>query len=147
MTAVVREATREDERDVFALARSFPTPTPPEFSAFRHAFESMLADVSAVLLVAALDGRIVGYLAGYRHITFYASGYTAWIDELFVSADARQMGIGRRLMESFETWATQRDCKLVGLATTGAAAFYERIGYAFESGLLQEVSAVMWRIW
>ena len=108
MDTVVRKATRQDEWELFALARSFPTPNPPEFSAFRHAFESMLADLSAVLFVAEVDGQVVGYLAGYRHITFYASGYAAWVDEVFVSAHAREMGIGKSLMENFETWATQR---------------------------------------
>lgn len=134
MEAAVRKATRNDERELFALARTFPTPTPPEFSAFRHAFESMLADLSAALFIAEVDGEIVGYLAGYRHVTFYAAGYTAWVDEVFVSAHARKMGIGKILMQNFERWAAQRDCKLVGLATAGASAFYERIGYTSKAG-------------
>lgn len=134
MEAVVRKATRGDERELFVLARAFPTPTPPEVSAFHHAFESMLADLSAALFVAEVDGRLVGYLAGYRHVTFYADGYTAWIDEVFVSTDAREMGIGTRLMESFEQWAAQRGCTLVGLATAGASAFYERRGYVSKAG-------------
>jgi GNAT superfamily N-acetyltransferase len=132
--SVVRRATRRDERELFALVRAFPTPTPPEFSAFRHAFESMLADLSAALFVAEVDAQLVGYLTGYRHVTFYAVGYTAWVDEIFVAAHARKMGTGRRLMENFEEWAVQRDCKLVGLATAGASAFYERLGYASKAG-------------
>jgi GNAT superfamily N-acetyltransferase len=134
MEVIVRKAIRSDERELFALARAFPTPTAPDFSAFRHAFESMLADLSAALFVAEVDERLVGYLAGYRHVTFYAAGYTAWVDEIFVSAHARDMGIGKRLMETFEHWAVQRDCKLVGLATAGASAFYERLGYASKAG-------------
>ena len=134
MGAVLRKATRSDERELFTLVRAFPTSTTPEFSAFRHAFESMLADLSAALFVAEVDGRLVGYLAGYRHVTFYAGGYTAWVDEIFVSPNTRKMGIGTRLMALFEEWAAQRDCKLVGLATAGASAFYERLGYASKAG-------------
>ena len=134
METVVRKATHGDERQLFALARSFPTPTPPEFSAFRHAFESMLADLSSALFVAEVEGKVVGYLSGYRHVTFYAGGYVAWVDEIFVSAHAREMGIGTSLMENFEAWAAQRDCRLVGLATGGAAAFYEKLGYASKAG-------------
>ena len=134
MGTVVRKATRGDERDLFVLARSFPTPTPPEFSVFRHAFKSMLADFSSALFVAELDGRLVGYLAGYSHITFYAGGYTAWVDEILVSPDHRGSGIGKRLMENFEVWARQQDCVLVGLATAGASAFYEQLGYASKAG-------------
>ena len=94
----------------------------------------MLADLSAALLIAEVDGRVVGYVAGFRHVTFYASGYVAWIDEIFVSPDVRERGIGRRLIESFEVWADQQDCKLVGLATGGAAPFYEKLGYASRAG-------------
>ena len=134
MEAVVRKAMRSDESKLFALARAFPTPTPPEFSAFRHGFESMLADLSAALFIAELDRQLVGYLTGYRHVTFYAAGYTAWVDEVFVSAHARKLGIGRTLMQNFEKWAVHRDCKLVGLATAGASLFYERLGYTSKAG-------------
>ena len=85
MEAIVRKATRGDERELFALAGAFPTPTPPEFSTFRHAFESMLADLSAALFVA-------------------------------------------------EIVSDQRGCKPVGLATSGASAFYERLGYVSKAG-------------
>jgi GNAT superfamily N-acetyltransferase len=132
--SVVRRATQRDERELFALGRAFPTPTPPDFSTFWHAFELILADLSAALFVAEVDAQLVGYLAGYRHITFYAAGYTAWVDEIFVAAHARKMGTGKRLMEHFEEWAVQRDCKLVGLATAGATAFYEPLGYASKAG-------------
>jgi GNAT superfamily N-acetyltransferase len=108
MEVIVRKATRSDERELFALARAFPTATAPDFSAFRHAFESMLADLSASLFVAEVDERLVGYLTGYRHVTFYAAGYTAWVDEIFVSAHAREMGIGKS--------------KLAAASTVGASA-------------------------
>ena len=129
METVVRRATQHDERHLFRLARAAPTLIPPDFSMFRHAFESILADLSSVLFVAEADGQLVGYLSGYRHITFYAAGYLGWVDELFVSAHARNLGIGRGLMRQFESWASHRDCVLVGLATSHASAFYERLGY------------------
>ena len=138
MQVTVRKATHADQQQLFDLARSFPTPTPPDFSAFSHAFESMLADLSAVLFVAELDGKIVGYLSGYRHVTFYANGYVAWVDEVFVSAQTRKMGIGKALMKSFEQWAVDLDCELVGLATGGAAAFYEKLGYASKAGYFKK---------
>ena len=36
--------------------------------------------------------------------------------------------------KNFEEWAAQCDCKLVGLATASATAFYERLGYASKAG-------------
>jgi GNAT superfamily N-acetyltransferase len=110
----------------------------PDFSAFRNAFESMLADLSWALFVAELEGRLVGYLSGCRHVTFDATGHVAWVDHVFVSVDHRTTGIGRNLMESFEAWANQRDCLLVGLATSHASAFYERIGYTSKAGYFKK---------
>lgn len=143
MAITVRKAQHQDERDVFALARSFPTQTPPDFSAFRHGFESMLADGSAVLFVADVDERLVGYLAGYRHIAFYAGGYVAWIDEIFVSPEVRGMGIGKNLIDSFETWSEQRECRLIGLATRGASGFYEKLGYESKAGYYKKYLRVI----
>ena len=54
-----------------------------------------------------------------------------------VDADYRKMGIGRSLMQSFEGWATDRDAKLVALATRRAGEFYKALGY--------EESATYWR--
>ena len=42
----------------------------------------------------------------------------------------RGRGIGRLLMGAFEDWARSRDSVLVSLATRGAAAFYEHLGYS-----------------
>ena len=80
MEVNVRKATRGDERELFALARAFPTPTPPDFPAFRNAFESMLADLSSVLLVAEVDERGVA-LATAGAATFYDRlGYASKAD-------------------------------------------------------------------
>jgi GNAT superfamily N-acetyltransferase len=138
MSATVRRAVHTDEEQLFALARSFPTPTPPDFSTFRRALASKLGDVSTALFVAETDGTVVGYVSGYRHVTFYANGYVAWIDEIFVAADLREKGIGKSLMKTFERWAMDGDCVLVGLATAGAAGFYERLGYASKAAYFKK---------
>ena len=52
------------------------------------------------------------------------------VDELFVTSEYRERGIGRQLMGAFEAWALGRGCILVSLATRGAGPFYERLGYA-----------------
>ena len=69
--------------------------------------------------------------------SFYANGRVAWVEEIMVDADYRKMEIGRSLMQSFEGWATDRDAKLVALATRRAGKFYKALGY--------EESATYWR--
>lgn len=119
-----------DAEPLLRLVRLFPTPTPPDDVAYRAALLEKLLDGNSFLAVAERGSTLVGYVSGYCHATFYAGGKTAWVDELFVLEQFRQLGGGRALMNALEVWAVQRDCKLVSLATAGARAFYERLGYA-----------------
>lgn len=59
----------------------------------------------------------LGYLLGFRHLTFFANGPAAWVEEIFVRGQERGRGIGRELMSAFEQWAATRGCMLVALAT------------------------------
>jgi GNAT superfamily N-acetyltransferase len=130
----IRPANTNDGAALWALVRLFPTPTPPGEVAYTRAFHAKLLDPASFLAVAEQESTLVGYLCGYRHATFYAGGYTAWIDELLVLEAHRRRGVGRALMNTFETWAEEHACKLVSLATAGAAAFYERLGYTSKAG-------------
>ena len=128
--ATIRPAAASDARPLFEIVRAFPTPTPPNSEQFSKAPDAKLRDPSSCLLVAEHGGRLVGYVSGDCHATFYAGGPTAWVDELLVTEPLRGTGIGRQLMDAFEQWAKDRQCVLVSLATRGAAAFYEDRGYA-----------------
>lgn len=125
-----RFATMNDCSALAGLVGSFPTPTAPSAQAFSAALQLKLPDPSSCLIVAEQNGELVGYVAGYAHPTFYAGGPTAWVDELLVAETCRGRGIGRQLMDAFENWARSRDSVLVSLATRGAAAFYEHLGYS-----------------
>ena len=130
----IRSATALDASLLFELVRTFPTPTPPTVEQFSAALDLKLPDPSSCVLVAEDDGRLVGYVSGYCHATFYAAGTTAWVDELLVTESLRGAGIGRQLMDAFEEWAKVRGSVLVSLATRGAASFYEHRGYASGAG-------------
>lgn len=132
--ATIRPASASDTRPLFELVRTFPTPTPPSAEQFSRALNAKLPDPFSCLFVAEHQGRLVGYVSGYCHATFYAGGPTAWVDELLVSEPLRGTGIGRQLMDAFERWAQHRQCVLVSLATRGAAAFYEHRGYTSNAG-------------
>jgi GNAT superfamily N-acetyltransferase len=126
---IIRLARQEDSSALFALVRAFPTPTPCSAEAYARSLDAKLADPHSCLLVAEHDGRLVGYVAGHRHQTFYAGGPTSWVDEVLVVEPFRGKGVGRLLMQAFERWSRDASCVLVSLATRGAAGFYERIGY------------------
>ncbi len=125
----IRLADDADENRVFALSLDFPAPYGIDRETFGETWNQKLADSSAYVAVAEVDGAVVGYVSGYAHTAFYANGATVWIDEIFVREDLRGRGIGRNLMDGVSKWAKERGCKLVALATLGAADFYQTLGY------------------
>jgi hypothetical protein len=62
------------------LAQSFTfSPT-----RFQVTYPALLADDGACLLLAVQGEERLGYLLGFRHLTFYANGPAAWVEEVFV---------------------------------------------------------------
>ena len=118
-----------------ALAMSF------EFSAasFRENYPALLAEDGACLLLAVSGSETIGYLLGFRHLTFYANGPVGWVEEVAVRDQDRGQGIGRVLMDAFEQWAAAEGCTLIALATRRAAPFYRALGYEESAAYFRKV--------
>jgi N-acetylglutamate synthase-like GNAT family acetyltransferase len=128
-TATIRKAEVSDLDAIFVLLQAFAMSFAPERAGFATSARHLLADDSAWLAVAEMEGSIVGYCLGFDHYTFYANGRVSWVEEITVQADLRRMGIGAMLMQYFEQWASARGSKLVALATRRASHFYTALGY------------------
>jgi ribosomal protein S18 acetylase RimI-like enzyme len=78
--------------------------------------------------VARRDGEIAGYLLG-----FVAPTGDGYIHFVAVHDDARTLGIGRRLYETFAATAAQRGATALKALTspenTGSQAFHRRMGF------------------
>jgi GNAT superfamily N-acetyltransferase len=137
----VRAARIEDGAAVAELAGELAQSFPLYRPAFDASFEALLADPEACVLVAIPDGGGVpfGYLLGVRHLTFYANGPVAAVEEIIVAAPQRGQGTGRALMDGFEQWAREHGCALVTLATRRAAEFYQALGYEPSAGYFRKV--------
>jgi GNAT superfamily N-acetyltransferase len=81
------------------------------------------------VLVVDIDGQVGGYLLGFTHLTFFANGPVAWVEEIAVHERLRRQHLGSLLMAEFEKQARDVGARLVALATTRAGSFYEAIGY------------------
>jgi GNAT superfamily N-acetyltransferase len=129
MEIVVRRVRADDFDTLFGLVERFAS----SFRAERSAFEAVarvLVDRDEVWLGGAEgSGGLVGYCLGFDHLTFYANGRVAWVEEIMVDESCRRQGIGHALMNGFEEWARSRGAKLVGLATRRAAPFYDALEY------------------
>lgn len=94
--------------------------------------ELALASGREAVLVAELDGAVVGYVHAEEYRVLYAP---LLVNVLGIAVDGgvRGLGVGRALMDAVEAWATRRGAAAVRLVSgesrAGAHAFYERLGY------------------
>ena len=93
---------------------------------------------SGAVWVAETDGQLVGYLVAVTMPSLEHKGLMAEIDEMFVVPEARARGVGRQLLSSLEQALAARGCVRLqlqlGVANTGARAFYRRLGYGPREG-------------
>jgi len=135
-----RPATRTDlpaivrmlaEDELGARRERFETPLP---QAYYTAFEAIEADPNQEIIVAELDGEVVGALQlMYLPSLSYQGGTRAQVESVRVLKQSRGQGIGARMMEWAIERARQRGCHLMQLTSHKSRAdahrFYERLGF------------------
>ncbi len=136
---VIRQAGPEDADQVAGLAAELAQSFAFRRADFDVSYPALLADEDAHVLVAADGGDCMGYLLGFRHLTFFANGPVGWVEEVLVRREHRGRGIGRDLMNAFERWAAGDGCAMVALATRRAAPFYLALGYEESAAYLRKV--------
>ena len=136
----IRRATRDDVPAIVALLADDmlgakrernETPLP---RAYYQAFDAIAADPNHELLVAQLEGRILGtlqlaFLPGLSR----QGSWRAQIEAVRVAANARGHGVGEELVRYAVERAREKGCKLVQLTSDkqrrDALRFYERLGF------------------
>jgi len=126
---IIRQSTLIDQRELFALAQTFPSSEELNLEIFTLTLSEKVEDPASYIGVAEKDNVIVGYASGSLHSTIYANGPTFWLDEILVAENFRKLGIGNMLMNDITAWSVERKCKLISLATNGASEFYKAIGF------------------
>jgi GNAT superfamily N-acetyltransferase len=129
MDIKVRKAVFSEAEELFCLVHSFATSFHTNRVAFEDSLKIIMSDQSAFLRVAESNSQLIGYCLGFDHYTFYANGRVSWLEEIMVQEDYQMKGVGRKLMEAFETWAMSRESKLIALATRRASSFYQALHY------------------
>jgi ribosomal protein S18 acetylase RimI-like enzyme len=138
--SIFRQATRTDlpaivrmlaDDDLGSQREKFETPLPkPYYSAF----EQMSSDPNHELIVAELNGEVIGTL----HLMFLPSisfqgGLRAQIESVRVDKRFQSQGIGSEMMKWAMERARQRGAHVVQLTTdksrVDAHRFYERLGF------------------
>jgi GNAT superfamily N-acetyltransferase len=127
----VRPARLDDLDLIWPLTQEFATSFDPQRAAFDSAFAALVARPDTFMAVAELPaGGFAGYAVASSHLTLFANGPVAWVEELMVSPGARRGGVGASLMRAAEQWAQMQGAAYLALATRRAADFYKAIGYS-----------------
>ena len=140
MNLKFRQATREDLPEIVrmlsddflgAQRERYENPLPESYT---RAFEEIQIDKNNELIIAELDGAVVGTL----QITFtpsisFQGGKRATVESVRVDAQFRGQGIGRDLMLFAINRAREEKCVSMQLTTnadrTDAHRFYENLGF------------------
>ena len=127
---IVRDARPADVSAVHRLIGQLAGPAGE--AAFRARFERALATDDHRIIVADVEGKVVGVLHMFERPAL-EKPCEAVVQALVVDSEARSSGVGEALMREAEAWAQSRKLPAVSLYSRvdrkRAHAFYERIGY------------------
>ncbi len=110
-------------------------PSEPLDAAYLAAFDAITADPNQRLIVAEIDGAVVGTMQLSLLPGLLNRG--AWrgqIEAVRVAADRRSLGLGAQMIDWAVAWFRERGCFMAQLTSnndrTRAHAFYEKLGWA-----------------
>lgn len=132
----VRLAEREDVPEVARLLAAFRDwwdRDEPSEEDIRAGVERILDDGDGEYLLAWLDGTAVGVCQLRYRWSVWTGAPDCWLEDLFVSEEARSRGVGRQLVEAAVARAQAHGCKRIELdvneTNESARAFYARCGF------------------
>jgi predicted N-acetyltransferase YhbS len=128
----LRRARPDDAADVAALLAELGYPD-NEVDAVEQRLAMWAREPAGVVLVALLDGRMVGTVAVTAVPYLEREGRWGRIVALVVSAECRGQGVGRQLVEAAEAAAGDLGCVKVEVTSsrsrTESHPFYRSLGY------------------
>jgi GNAT superfamily N-acetyltransferase len=128
----LRNAAATDADRLAELSEELGYPIDSEV--IRRRLERLLAKAEHIVLVAeSPTNGVVGWIHAAEHDILEVGSFCEILG-LVVAAGQRGKGVGRRLVEQIEDWATARKLQHVSVRSNVARPeshpFYEQIGYA-----------------
>lgn len=143
---MIRRATMDDLHDIQSLNAALCAKERAEFDAAIIAdypfsavgkmyYEQRIAAATGCMLVALIDGAIVGYLCGglIKGESYRALPMIAELENMFVLEEHRSRGVGGELCDAFFAWCKKQGVNKVKVSASAqnaaAIAFYRRRGF------------------
>jgi GNAT superfamily N-acetyltransferase len=108
----------------------------------RQRFAKLSPDDKRLLLLAEVDGDVVGLVEATMRRDDEAGFAGAYVDELAVAASWRGRGVGMLLMGEVDAWALGNGAMSVALdhlhTNEGAHRLYARLGYAVRGVIMEK---------
>jgi GNAT superfamily N-acetyltransferase len=98
-------------------------------STLRQRLQSLIVEESALLLVAEIDGRVIGYVHGEIVIYLLFAGREMMITEVFMRERARGKGVGKALVTAIENEAVKEKCFRISVLNSRERESYKRSFY------------------
>ena len=99
----------------------------------RLGLQMMLENGRGCILVAEVDGQVIGMCSGQLTISTAEGGLALLVEDVVVHWGWQGQGIGRRLMEGIDAWARQQGASRLQLLAdwnnTPALEFYNHLGW------------------
>lgn len=95
-------------------------------STLKQRLEALITGDNALLLVAELGGRMVGYIHGEIVTYLLFAGREMLVSEVFVMESARGRGVGKALISMIESEAVRHKCFRISVLNSRERESYKR---------------------
>ncbi len=106
-------------------------------------YEDKVKGILGICFVAELDNKIIGYItACEKEVPSYRLVKVAELENIFVKAEQRSKGVGKKLMDKFINWAKELNLDKVAVNVFAlnekAISFYKREGFDLQDLTLEK---------
>jgi predicted N-acetyltransferase YhbS len=95
-------------------------------STLKQRLEALITEENALLLVAELNGKMVGYVHGEIVTYLLFAGREMLVSELFVRENVRGRGVGKALLNAIESAAVEEKCFRISVLNSRERESYKR---------------------
>ncbi len=118
-------------KSLFAIERDFTADPDRQRRGLRRLIDE--GRERANVLVARVDGNVVGMASGQLVVSTAQGTPSVWIEDVVVADDVRGTGIGRALLDAMLGWAASKGATRAQLLAdkdnAAALCFYQRCGF------------------